>query len=101
MLKNQQGLKCSSSYVGVCWDKMYQRWKVLLYISKKRFRLGKFKHEKNAGWVYNQVAKRFKPPNHWNNTIPDDFELPNETENRDQVITSKINRIQNYLDSLT
>jgi hypothetical protein len=101
MLVNQQGNTPSSNYIGVCFHKRDSIWCGKIVVKRKTFHLGSFKHDKNCAWVYNRIARLFKPQNHWYNGLPDDFELPDETENRDQIIASKINQIQNYLDSLT
>jgi hypothetical protein len=89
----------TSSYIGVSYNKPTQKWQARIHVGKNHY-LGLYQCEKNAGWVFNQVAKHFKDKDFWYNNLGEDFELPDETENRDQIITSKINRIQNYLDSL-
>ena len=90
------GKQCSSEYVGVSWDKESQKWKTSINVGKL-INLGKYKHETNSAYVYNRVASCFKPSNFWFNTLPDDFELPNEDENREYKISQKIAKIKDYL----
>ena len=94
--KNRLGNKPSSSYVGIS-KRQSGNWQTTIIIRKKTFNLGTYKNAKNGAYVYSVVAKQFKPPIHWNNTLPINFQLPNETENRDQVIVNKINEIKNWL----
>jgi hypothetical protein len=90
--KNQ----CSSEYVGVTWDKQKQKWKGKIYVGKC-FYLGRFENERNCAYVYNRVASTFKSPEHWNNTLGDDFELPQQEENREFKISQAIDKIRHYL----
>ena len=93
---NQQGNQCSSTYVGVTWIKSRQKWEGKIYVGK-HFHLGQFKNERNCAYVYNRVASTFKPPEHWNNSLPDDFELPQQEENREFKISQAIDKIRHYL----
>jgi hypothetical protein len=90
--KNQ----CSSNYIGVNWNKQRQKWFGHIYVGKK-FALGVYKSERNCAYVYNRVASTFKSPEHWNNTLGDDFELPIQEENREFKISQAIDKIRHYL----
>ena len=59
-IRNNYGLPCSSNFIGTGWHKTKKKWYGNLQIGTKKFYLGGFKHEKNAAWVYNQIAKHFK-----------------------------------------
>jgi hypothetical protein len=87
---------CSSMFVGVYWQKQKQKWRVSISIGNN-FHLGYYKQEHNAGYVYNQVASSFKPPNHWLNSLGNDFELPQQEENREYKISQAIAKINHYL----
>jgi hypothetical protein len=93
---NNQGNQCSSEYVGVSWNKQSKKWQSEIHIGKK-FYLGKYKFVENAGYVYNRIASCFKPPNHWLNTLPGDFELPTQEEDREYKISQAIAKINQYL----
>ena len=88
----------SSEYVGVCLDKQAQKWKANIKVGK-HFDLGIYKYERNCAYVYNRVAKHFKASKHWKNTLPHNFQLPNESEDRDVKIQEGINKIQNWLNN--
>ena len=90
--------QCSSQYVGVHWQKQAQKWQAKIYVGKY-FGLGLYKSERNAGYVYNRVASTFKSPEHWLNTLPDDFELPTQEENREFKISQTITKINHYLNN--
>jgi hypothetical protein len=98
MKMNQQGNKPSSDYIGVAYYKRDNKWSANIYVEKK-FNLGTYKFLENAAYVYACVASCFKPPNHWNNTLINNFELPDEEENREFVISQKINKITHWLNS--
>jgi hypothetical protein len=91
---NKHGNQCSSCYIGVSWAKY--RWHSYIDVGK-RFGLGNFKYERNAAYVFNCVASTFKPPHHWFNQLGNDFELPDEDENREYIISQTINKINHYL----
>ena len=45
---------CSSQYKGVTWDKY--KWKVACYINKKKYHIGMFDDEHEAGKAYNDFV---------------------------------------------
>lgn len=47
----------SSKYLGVCWDKSRDRWKVSIKKNGTRILLGYFKNEDDAAISYNNAAK--------------------------------------------
>ena len=54
---NQKHLKSSSKYIGVCWDKNRQKWKVKIYINGVNKSLGYFDDELQAANTYNEALK--------------------------------------------
>jgi hypothetical protein len=96
-VQTHNGNKCSSSFKGVGFNKRRHKWFGKIRVGNKYFCLGYFKNERNCAWVYNQISKHFRDSNYWLNTLPDDFELPNETEDRDNIIRRKINEINNWV----
>jgi len=50
-------LKSSSKYIGVCWDKNRQKWKVKIYINGVNKSLGYFDDELQAANTYNEALK--------------------------------------------
>lgn len=94
--KNKLGNKPSCNYVGVNWSKSKQKWESFINVGKQ-FCLGSYKKVENAAYVYNRVASCFKPPNNWYNTLGNNYNLPEEDENREYIIGQKIAKINHYL----
>lgn len=94
--KTYSGNITSSDYVGVNWNKSKNKWETRIFFGK-RIHLGYYNNERNAAYVYNRVASCFKPPNHWLNTLPGDFELPEDEEKREYKIGKNISKINHYL----
>jgi hypothetical protein len=94
---NYQGNKPSRSFIGVTYRKRSRKWESSIKVKSKSFYLGLFKDQYNCAWVYNQVARQFKEQEFWLNTLPTNFVLPKETENREQIIQDKITEISNWL----
>jgi len=57
---NKKHINSSSKYVGVCWSKLYNRWKSTITISNKRFELGYFESEKKASKAYTKALNIFE-----------------------------------------
>lgn len=54
---NHKHIKSSSKYTGVCWDKMYNKWKSAIYINGKNIHLGVFDNELEASEYYENALK--------------------------------------------
>lgn len=50
----------SSQYVGVCWNKRRKLWQSTIRIYKKRYFLGCFIDEKDAGEIYNEALNNLE-----------------------------------------
>jgi len=57
--KGKQGVKCSSKYKGVSWNKYARKWSAYILYNGKRQHLGYFKDEIIAAKVYNNAAKKY------------------------------------------
>jgi hypothetical protein len=51
--------KKSSIYKGVSWIKNYKKWEAYFWLDNKKFKLGYFDDEKEAGLAYNSSAKKY------------------------------------------
>jgi hypothetical protein len=91
------GREPSSPFVGITWRRGDKKWRASIKVMDKAFHLGIFKHSKNGTYVYHEVCKRFKPLKFWKNNLPNNFQLPNEPEDRDVKIQEGINKINNWL----
>jgi len=50
----------SSKYIGVCWDKINNKWKSAIQINSKIKNLGRFKNEYDAHLAYQKALKNLK-----------------------------------------
>ena len=66
----------SSRYKGVTWDKHWDKWRAMIGVRSKRFHLGYFDDEDDAGRAYNRAATEYFG----------EFARPNVIEEREQDV---------------
>ena len=85
----------TSDYIGVVWRLDLLKWQSKICVKGKYWHLGYYNHAENGAYVYDLVAKEFKEQAFYSNESVLDLILPDETENRDQIALSAIQKIHN------